>query len=98
MINVAVLRGVGVVVRVGVRVMVGVLEAVGLSVGVLVDGGLGTRFKTEQACNRSIVVWRMSGFRIATLHSRVILIIPSVTPLPYRPGERRALATVPHTG
>ena len=66
-INVAVLRGVGVVVRVGVRVIVGVLDAVGLGVDVLAGGGLGIRFRTEQACSRSTVVKRMSDFRIATL-------------------------------
>jgi len=66
-ISVAVLWGVGVVVRVGVRVMVGVLEAVGLGVDVLAGGGLGTRFRTEQACSRSTVVRRMSDLRIATL-------------------------------
>ena len=66
-INVAVLRGVGVVVRVGVKVMVGVLDAVGLGVDVLAGGGLGTKFRTEQACIRSTVVRRMSDLRIATL-------------------------------
>jgi hypothetical protein len=54
-------------VRVGVKVMVGILDAVGLGVNVLAGGRLGTRFNTEQACNKSTVVRRMSGFRIATL-------------------------------
>ena len=41
MTSVAVLRGVGVIVRVGVRVTVGVFGAVGLSVGALVGAKVG---------------------------------------------------------
>ena len=67
MINVAVLRGVGVSVRVGVRVIVGVLDAVGLEVGVdvLAVAGLGIKSVTEQASKKRKVQLRIKSFRMS---------------------------------
>jgi len=67
MINVAVLRGVGVAVRVGVSVIVGVLDAVGVKVEVGVSGiaGVGRKSITEQAWSTNDVAIRSrSGLRI----------------------------------
>lgn len=66
MINVAVSRGVGVLVRVGVCVMVGELDAVGLGVKVLVGAGFGLRFRVEQASRRITVENSTREFRIST--------------------------------
>jgi len=68
MINVAVSRGVGVVVRVGVRVgvPVGVLVGVELGVGVLVAAMFGRSSMAEQACNRSIAMMIGIAFCIST--------------------------------
>jgi len=74
MINVAVLRGVGVVVRVGVRVIVGVFDAVGLDVcvGVLAGTWLGMKSETEQASKKRTVLVRNISLRIMTSLKRVI--------------------------
>ena len=68
MINVAVSRGVGVVVCVGVRVgvPVGFLVGVELGVGVLDTAMLGRRSMAEQACSRSIAIMIGIAFCIST--------------------------------
>ena len=68
MINVAVSRGVEVVVRVGVRVMVGVFDAVRLEVDVIVlaGAGLGMKLKAEQACKSSTAHRKNKKLRIGS--------------------------------
>jgi hypothetical protein len=68
MINVAVLRGVGMVVRVGTGVKVGTCDAVGLvvAVNVLAGVGLGRRSIIEQACRSNADHRRMESLRIET--------------------------------
>lgn len=78
MISVAVLRGVGVVVRDGIGVMVGVFEAVGLAVGVRVGAGVGSRSAVEQASERDNVHRRNKSLRIAASQGKVAFIIPPV--------------------
>jgi hypothetical protein len=89
MINVAVSRGVGVLVRVGICVMVGVLDAVGLLVGVLAGAGAGIKSSVEQARMRSTVERMNSSLRIGTSQEKLFSLYRPRCRLPITyPGQR----------